>query len=90
MLTDLGVYEPGFELSFSWLNSSLPPSDLFSTQVVCGTNYGARSDYVNDTLEYDHGIDPATGCAMLPSSSAWLLYQCHLRTLGIMMKLATS
>ena len=28
-------------------------------------NYGFRADYVNVTLEYDHQIDPATGCAML-------------------------
>jgi Listeria-Bacteroides repeat domain (List_Bact_rpt) len=28
-------------------------------------NYGARADYINVTLEYDHGIDAATGCAML-------------------------
>ena len=28
-------------------------------------NYGSRADYVNVTLEYDHGIDAATGCAML-------------------------
>ena len=28
-------------------------------------NYGSRADYVNLTLEYDHGIDAATGCAML-------------------------
>jgi hypothetical protein len=28
-------------------------------------NYGARTDYINLTLEYDHGIDAATGCAML-------------------------
>jgi hypothetical protein len=28
-------------------------------------NYGSRADYINLTLQYDHGIDAATGCAML-------------------------
>jgi hypothetical protein len=41
-----------------WLNSALTP-------VVNGKDYGARSDYVNTTLEYDHGNDPGSGCAVL-------------------------
>jgi len=52
----LGVSEPGFELAPSWMNSSIPP---------ISTTYGSRGDFVNNTLEYDHGIDPATGCAIL-------------------------
>jgi hypothetical protein len=28
-------------------------------------NYGSRADYVNLTLEYDHGVSPAPGCGML-------------------------
>jgi len=28
-------------------------------------NYGPRADYVNVTLEYDHGLDPAVGCSLL-------------------------
>ena len=36
-------------------------------------NYGSRADYVNLTLEYDHGIDAATGCAML------FLYYLHVQ-----------
>jgi len=134
--TSLGVSQPGFAISPSWLNSSLPTGTAGSTQLggeltvltaaidnmvtslpvkdpvtipfattfliqidneqmlvnsvdtvaktinvtrgYNGTaaaahadkasvkqNYGSRSDYVNLTLEYDHGIDPASGCAML-------------------------
>jgi hypothetical protein len=130
------VSEPGFQISPSWLNSSLPSSNPSSTQLggvlttltapidyavttfgvalaqtisfetnyliqidseqmlvtnvntstntltvtrgsngttavghaanaTVAQNYGSRADYVNTTLEYDHGIDPATGCAML-------------------------
>jgi len=36
-------------------------------------SYGARADYVNVTLEYDHGIDAATGCAIL------FLYYLHIQ-----------
>jgi Listeria-Bacteroides repeat domain (List_Bact_rpt) len=57
--TGLGTSMPGYELAPSWLNSSLP------SKQVGGFDYGARADYVNNTLEYDHGIDPATGCAIL-------------------------
>jgi hypothetical protein len=62
---EIGISEPGFEISPSWLNSSLPASNPASTELVNGHHYGSRADYVNNTLEYDHGIDPATGCAML-------------------------
>ncbi len=132
----LGITEPGYALSPSWLNSSLPTSNGKSTQlggqlttlstVINGTvtsisvakaqtipfatsyliqvdaeqmlvtsvntsnntltvtrghngttatahaaqapvffNYGARTDYINLTLEGDFSIDAATGCAML-------------------------
>ncbi len=132
----LGVAEPGYAISPSWLNSSLPSTTAGSSQlggilttlsaaidnavtsipVVSTTtipyatsyiiqidneqmlvnsvdssaktlsvtrgyngttrvphatkanvvqNYGSRADYVNVILEYDHGIDAATGCAML-------------------------
>ena len=62
---EIGVSEPGYAISPSWLNSSLPLTNPASTQSVNGNNYGSRSDYINNTLEYDNGIDPATGCAML-------------------------
>ena len=136
VLTGLGVAEPGYAISPSWLNSSLPPTNTASTQVggklttlsaainntttsvsvgdapsvpfaktflvqvenetmfvtnvdansktmtvtrgYNGTtatahasntevhfNYGPRNDYVNLTLEYDHDIDPGSGCSML-------------------------
>ncbi len=64
-LEGLGTSEPGYAISPSWLNSSLPTTNPSSTQVIGTTNYGSRADFVNNTLEYDHGIDPATGCAML-------------------------
>jgi hypothetical protein len=134
--TGIGTYEPGYAISPSWLNSSLPTSNSSSTQLggqlttlsaainnmvtsfavakaptipfeteyiiqidseqmqvtnadtstnilsvtrgYNGTapashaaqaqvfeNYGSRADDINTTLEYDHGIDAATGCAML-------------------------
>ena len=134
--TGLGFSEPGFAISPSWLNSSLPPGTAGSSQLGAqltvltvaidsivtslpvkdpatvpfaktfliqidneqmlvnkvdagaktmtvtrgynGTvaaahgnkasvtlNYGSRADYVNLTLENDHGIDAASGCAML-------------------------
>lgn len=66
MLNGLGCSRPGFAappgwqsgyaIAPSWLNSSLPP---------ISPTYGSRGDFVNKTLEYDHGIDPATGCAIL-------------------------
>ena len=136
VLNGIGVSEPGYAISPSWLNSSLPSTtpgssqlgsafttlsgaidnavtsftvvkaqtvsfastyiiqidgeQMLVTAVNTGTNtftvtrayngtaaaahadktnvffnYGARADYVNLTLEYDHGIDAATGCAML-------------------------
>ena len=137
VLTGIGVSQPGFAISPSWLNSSLPPGTASSSQVegspmtaltaavdsisttlpvgdarmipfapnyivqveseqmlvttadsgaktltvtrgYNGTtaaphavktgvfhNYGSRADYVNVTLEYDHAIDAAPGCAML-------------------------
>ena len=34
-------------------------------------NYGSRANYVNLTLEYDHGVSPAPGCGML---SLYYLY----------------
>ena len=136
VLTGIGVSEPGYAISPSWLNSSLPTTNPSSSQLgpslttlptgidnavtsfavaraqtipfastyiiqidneqmlVTGVNiesniltvvrgynnttasvhvaqaqvfqnYGSRADYINLTLEYDHGIDAATGCAML-------------------------
>lgn len=132
----LALAEPGYAISPSWLNSSLPTSNASSTQLGSpmttlsgqidstvdtfavvkaktvsfastyiiqidseqmlvtavntgantltvtrgynGTsaathaagatvyfNYGSRADYINLTLEYDHGVDAATGCGML-------------------------
>jgi len=55
-LSGVGVSEPLFDLASSWLNSSIPP---------ISATYGSRGDFVNKTLEYDHGIDPATGCCIL-------------------------
>jgi len=136
VVTGLGIEEPGYAISPSWLNSSLPTSNPSSTQLggqlaalsgainatattigvssvpnlafastyiiqidneqmlvtssnggaktltvaraYNGTaatthsnqtpvslNYGSRTDYINTTLQYDHGIDAASGCAML-------------------------
>jgi hypothetical protein len=144
VLTGIGVIEPGYAISPSWLNSSLPSGTAGSSQLgsqlttlpgaidssvasfsvakattipfastyliqidseqmlvtavdtttntltvtraVNGTaaanhaanaavfhNYGARADYINLTLEYDHGIDAATGCGML------FLYYLHIQ-----------
>lgn len=60
-----GTTEPGYQISAQWLNSSLPVTTTGSTQQVGLINYGARADFVNKIQETDHGIDPATGCAML-------------------------
>lgn len=145
VLSGLGVIEPGFAVSPSWLNSALPPGTPGSSQLgpvkatlsaaidasvttiplaqalpippfatswiiqvdseqmlmtaadtghqtvtvqrgYNGTtaaahaananvldNFGARADYVNLTLEYDHNIDAAIGCAML------FLYYLHVQ-----------
>jgi hypothetical protein len=144
VLNGLGITEPGYAISPSWLNSSIPAGQPHSSQLggtlstlsaaidatvttlplvkaslspfattfvvqvedeqmfvssvntgantftvlrgyngtteaphASGTdvvfNYGARGDYVNLTLEYDHGIDAATGCAML------FIYYLHLQ-----------
>ena len=54
--TGSGVSEPGFELAPSWLDSSISPISPI---------YGSRGDFINVTREYDHGIDPSTGCSIL-------------------------
>jgi hypothetical protein len=58
VLSGLGVRQPGFAIAPSWMNSAIKP-------VVGNFNYGPRQDYVNNIRETDHGIDPATGCAIL-------------------------
>jgi hypothetical protein len=145
VLEGLGVIEPGYAVSPSWLNSALPPGTPGSSQLgpvkttlsaaidasvttiplttglpippfastwivqvdsetmlmtaadtgnktitvqrgYNGTtaaahaaganvsdNFGARADYVNLTLEYDHNIDAAIGCSML------FLYYLHVQ-----------
>jgi hypothetical protein len=144
VLNGLGIIEPGYAISPSWLNSSIPAGQPGSTQIggklstltaaidatattlplksaptspfvttfevqvenetmfvssvdtsantftvtrgyagttaaphASGTevdfNYGSRSDWVNTTIEYDHGIDAATGCAML------FIYYLHIQ-----------
>ena len=145
VLEGLGVTEPGYAVSPSWLNSALPPGTPGSSQLgpvkttlsaaidasvttiplttglpippfastwivqvdsetmlmtaadtgnmtitvqrgYNGTtaaahaaganvsdNFGARADYVNLTLEYDHNIDAAIGCSML------FLYYLHVQ-----------
>jgi hypothetical protein len=65
VLSGLGVSRPNFAISPSWLNSSLPATNPASTQVVNKFNYGSRTDYVNHIREFDNGIDPSSGCAML-------------------------
>ena len=51
-----------------WLNSSLPTSDPSSSRfgpAPGNYDYGARFDYVNNILEYDHSNSPASGCSVL-------------------------
>jgi len=49
VLTGIGVSEPGFAISPSWLNSSLPPTDPNSAQVE-GTPMTALTAAVDDAL----------------------------------------
>jgi hypothetical protein len=53
VLTGLGITEPGFEISPSWLNSSLPPTDPHSTQVESSpmTALTAAVDDTHTTLD---------------------------------------
>jgi hypothetical protein len=51
-----------------WLNSSLPTSNPSSTRIgpaPASYDYGARYDYVNNILEYDHSNSPASGCSVM-------------------------
>ena len=51
-----------------WLNSSLPSTNPASTRFgppPTSFDYGARADFVNNILEYDHSNSPASGCSVL-------------------------
>ena len=51
-----------------WLNSSLPVTNASSTRIgsaPANFDYGARFDYVNSVLEYDHSNSPASGCSVM-------------------------
>ena len=60
---------PGLAFNASlWLNSSLPSGNASSTRIgpaPANYDYGARFDYVNNVLEYDHSNSPASGCSVM-------------------------